>query len=219
MDLRLVLRVLARFKFVAALGLILSVGLAFISFVKVGPNGLTYRAQQTWSSTARVFITSGDRTPVASGSRGASVALVWASLTSSDALQQLAYRKHGIVGLVTATPAFDKNTQATLPILNISGIASSPTRATVLANDGAAVLNDYVTKQQAEAGTPPERRYSLKVLNAASPVRAVVAAPRSKTRPIMVLVLGLAATLALVLILENLKPRLREVRADAERAA
>ena len=70
-----------------------------------------------------------------------------------------------------------------------------------------------------EPGTPPERRYSLKVLNAASPVRAVVAAPRSKTRPIMVLVLGLAATLALVLILENLKPRLREVRADAERAA
>ena len=60
MNLRLYIRVLRRFKFVVAAGFVLAVVLAVASTVKVGfahGPSLSYRQQETFQSTTRLFVT------------------------------------------------------------------------------------------------------------------------------------------------------------------
>jgi capsular polysaccharide biosynthesis protein len=219
MDIRLFFRVLRRFKFVAALGLVVATALAFLSFVKVDQHGLRYRSQETWLSTARVLIAPEAKVPLESVPNATGLATLYASLMSSDTVRAAANRLHRIPGGLSADPSFDKNTQATLPILYISAVSTSPRNAAVLANDGVTALNHFIASQQNTTNVPPTQRIHLEYLNVASPLAATVSSPRSKTRPIMVFILGLAATMGLVLILENLRPRLREVRDEVDRAA
>lgn len=218
MDLRLFFRVLKRFWFVATVGFLLAAGLAFLSYFKVDRNGLHYRAQETWISTARVLIASDAKLPLGSDANSAALAPLYASLVSSDPILSKAIRAHGIAGGVTGQAAFDNKSQAVLPIVYISAVSTTPTRAAVLANDAVTELDRFISAQQTATNTPETQRVHLQDLNSASPATATVATPRSKTRPILVLVLGLAATLGLVLILENLRPRLHQVK-EIERAA
>lgn len=220
MDLRLFFRVLRRFRFIAALGFLMAIALAFLSFVRVDQHGLRYRSSVTWTSTARALIAAEGQSTVATGGPEASTAApLYASLLSSDKVHAMAYRIHGIRGGLSAQAAYDQKSQAGLPILYVSGFAATQAGAANLANDGVTALNKFITAQQIASKVPPSQRLHLQYLNTASPFTATVATPRSKTRPILVLVLGIAATLGLVLILENLRPRVREVRPEAERAA
>ena len=58
MDFRLYARVIWRFKWVVMLGLIVAVGLAGLSVVKVGKGGkIAYRQAELWASTARLGVT------------------------------------------------------------------------------------------------------------------------------------------------------------------
>jgi hypothetical protein len=221
MDLRLFARVLRRFKFVAAIGFVLTAGLAFLSYVKVSPHGLRYRTPQTWSSTARVLIAADMKLAFGSGAGPdtRSLATLYASLASSDSVRAIAFNLHKAPGGLSASAGFDKDTQATLPVMYISAISKSPRDAARLANDGVEALNRFIVRQENVANTPLSQRVHLQYLNVASPLVATVAIPRSKTRPIMVFVLGLAATLGLILILENVRPRMRQVKTEIERAA
>ena len=57
-DFRLYARVIWRFKWVVMLGLIVAVGLAGLSVVKVGKGGkIAYRQAELWASTARLGVT------------------------------------------------------------------------------------------------------------------------------------------------------------------
>jgi hypothetical protein len=60
-DLNLYSRVLWRFRFIVAIGLVLAVSLAFASMVKVsfadGSLSLSHRQQETWQATTRLFVT------------------------------------------------------------------------------------------------------------------------------------------------------------------
>lgn len=218
MDLRLFFRVLRRFRIVAALGFLIAASASFLSYAKVDSHGVHYRTPQLWSSSARVLIAPVQNYAVGLGPDVRTLVPLYANLASSDEVRVAAYARHHIRGGIIATPAFDKDTQASLPILTVSGIAVDPKDATTLAMDGVAALNQYIVSHADAAHQPEGQRVHLVYLNLPSPLTATVTAPRSKTRPIMVFVLGIAATLALLLILENLRPRLREA-AEAKRAA
>jgi hypothetical protein len=100
----------------------------------------------------------------------------------------------------------------------VSGIATTPAAAATLANDGIVALGQYVAQQQEDQGVPPAARATLQTLNNALPYQAQVFTPRSKTPPVVVFILVMAATIGLVFVLENLRPRVRPVPVEVPRS-
>lgn len=218
MDIRLFFGVLRRFKLVATSGLLLALGLALLSYVEVDRHGIvTYRTQETWTGQARVLVAAAPNAPFEAAPDTTSLAKLYANLATSDKVQRMAIREHSVAGALLATPGFDKETQTPLPIIVITAISTSPGAAARLANDGVNALGRYVADRQQAMSVPPVHRVHLENLNVATPHGATVASTRSETRPIMVFVLVAAATLGLVLMLENLRPRLREITPEIDR--
>jgi hypothetical protein len=61
MDLQLILRVLWRFRLVVAIGTVLAIVLAVMSYVKINPTGdpkVSYRQTEQWESLTTLFVTS-----------------------------------------------------------------------------------------------------------------------------------------------------------------
>ena len=56
MDLQLYFRVLWRFRFLMAIGLLAALALSALSLVSVGPSGVSYRQQEVWSSSAKLLV-------------------------------------------------------------------------------------------------------------------------------------------------------------------
>src|SRR4249919_2265841 len=57
MDLNLNLRVMWRFRYLVFAGLLLAAALAFLSFVHVSRDGISYRQQVTYRATQRLLLT------------------------------------------------------------------------------------------------------------------------------------------------------------------
>ena len=207
MDFRLFLNVLRRFRLIVGIGFVLACALAFFSFVKIGSNGLEYRQQVKWMSTARVLVTSTNDNPV-------QLAITYAALATSDEVTNAAIHKHGIAGTLQADFGYINRTSIALPTVLVSAISATPANSAILANDGIVALERFVARQQAELGVPPAKRAELQQLNRALPSAAQVATPRSKTLPVVVFVLIMAATVGLAFMLENLRPRVRAVPAE-----
>jgi capsular polysaccharide biosynthesis protein len=196
---------------IVGVGFVLACVLAFLSFVKVGPNGLTYRQQETWMSSARVLVQSQIADPV-------QLAQNYAALATSDEVAKAAVRKHGTLGTLQAEAGYINRTSTSLPTVSVSAISATPANSAVLANDSISALRAFIERQQTEAGIPPTKRDQLEILNRARPFAALVATPRSKTPPVIVFVLVVAATIGLAFLLENLRPRVRAVQpAELER--
>ena len=56
MDLGLYFRVLWRFRFLVALGLLAAFALAALSLFSVSPSGVTYRQSEVWSASAKILV-------------------------------------------------------------------------------------------------------------------------------------------------------------------
>jgi capsular polysaccharide biosynthesis protein len=208
MDFRLFFAVLQRFKWIVLLGFILACSFAFLSFVRVGPHGIQYREQEQWMSTARVLVTSSSQDPT-------QLAMTYSALATSDDVVKAAVRKHKIAGLLQADFGYVNRTSTALPTVSLAAMSTTPARSATLANDAVRALQEFVANQQAESGLPVEKRARLQPLNVASPGEAVVSVPRSKTPPVVVFILMMAATIGLVFVLENLRPRVRMVPAES----
>ena len=57
MDLSLYGRVIWRFRWLVALGLILAIALSVLSIAKVSSHGLSYRKHEIWQSSSTVLLT------------------------------------------------------------------------------------------------------------------------------------------------------------------
>lgn len=201
MNFRLLFSVLLRFKRLVALGLLLAIGLAFLSYVKVGSHGLQYRQEEKWSSSARMLVTNppGSQDPVV-------LAQIYAALATSDGVTSAAIKRHGIVGALVGESGYLNRTSTALPTISVTAISTTPARSATLANDAVSALRSFIAQQQAATGVPLSHRARLRDLNHAIPFRAQIFTPRSKTPPVIVFVLVMAATIGLVLILENMRP-------------
>ncbi len=211
MDFRLFFSVIWRFKYLALVGLLLACTLAFLTVFKVSPQGLQYRQQETWGDTARVLVTT-----KTDGQDPTSLAQIYATLATSDQVTRAAILRHRIPGILQADFGYINRTSTVLPTVSVTAISASPRRAATLANDAVDALRLFVARQQADAGISPDQQATLKTLNTAIPYTALVVSPRSKTPPVIVFVLVMAATIGLAFLLENVRPRTRKLPLEAE---
>jgi hypothetical protein len=235
MDLRLYSRVLWRFRVIVVVGFVLALGLTVLTVARVsfknGRPAVSYRQQETWQSTTRIFVTQGGNplvravstkvipigpqtngtsnyVPVQSDpTRFASWAALYANLATSDDVRRFMVRKGPLPGAVQANTEQVPGLGTPLPFLSLSGVATTPEAALVTARRATEALISYVKKQQDELKLPADQRVVLQVLN--RPSGAALATARSKTRPVVVFLAAMMAVIGLVFVLENLRPRLR----------
>jgi hypothetical protein len=237
MDLQLYFRVLWRFRLLVLLGLILAVLLAFLSLASVsfgkGSPKVSYRKQLEYTGTAQIFVTQRGypwgRTiyPVIPGPNGtfttnyadstrfAQLAILYAQLGTSDTVRRAMLRQGPIHGTISTAAGFDQNSRTSLPFFYVNATAPTGAQAVALANRTATTIRSVIYRQQAQADIPDKQRVVLQVFSAAR--NATVVSGRKKTLPIVIFLSVLLATIGLAFVLENLRPRLREVEAVPER--
>jgi hypothetical protein len=239
-DIRLFSSVLWRFKFVVAVGLLAAIMLAVLSAAKVNLNSSPHfkqRGTEQWASYTTVFVTqqgfpwgrvNGDPNAVApstatSGfanpSRFIGLAALFANLADSDPVLQLMRKTGPMYGKIEAAPLTALNDPTdVLPLISIAGLADSPARAESLVGRATVALKQYVANQQNQNSIKTKNRIELDTVKL--PTKAKLLAGPSKTLPLLVFLVVLAATCALAFVLENLKPRVKlAARVPAEAPA
>jgi hypothetical protein len=194
MDLLLYARVLARFKILLLIGLVLAVAMALMSTVRVTTHGLRYRQSPTYLSYARIFVTQkgfpwgrlGVASPAtglgsesasaaaaaaaaatdqfADPSRLTSVATIYSSLVDTDAVRAIMLKKGPLRGTVQAAPVLDSQNNQPLPLISIAAYSDTPSHAVNLARRQTDALIQYVEEQQVTNRIPAYDRVSLTVV-------------------------------------------------------
>jgi hypothetical protein len=236
-DLSLFLRVVWSRKWLMAAGLVLATVLAFLSLVRVdihSSNHFRYRQSEQWASYTTLFVTQHgfpwgtlgtttgvgqpDQTHATDPTRFISLALIYSQLIPSDAVRQIMIKDGGpIKGTIQAAALTDpSNTNDALPLISIAGLASTPAGSTKLVQRASAAFLTYLSAEQSAAGTAPADRVVVQVIN--QPGHPKLLQARSTTLPIVVFFTMVLATIALCFILENLRPRVRVMTAEAQNA-
>lgn len=245
MDLRLFFRVVSRFRYLVAAGLLLACALTFVSLFTVSFHGgkprIAYRqgeiyqayetlwftqsgcGQQCYSSPPfRVNQRTGQITflkAIANFSTLAQLAQFYAQFATSDTIETLVRKNGPLPGSYTASTVIDESSpQLTLePFMRIRAVAASPRNAVVVARRASNAVRQYVADSQESSKVPPASRAVVVVAQEAR--SASLFQGRRLTVPIVVFLSVLIATLVLAFLLENLRPRARLVPAHAEATA
>jgi hypothetical protein len=238
MDLALYTRVLWRFRLLVVLGFVLACALAFFSYARLsfagGSPKIGYRQAETWQSKTRLLITqpgfqigrlsTGSPYPTSTAPKGgpvasqgylASLAMSYVQLGNSDPVQAMLARDRTVHGTMTVAPEYvgPSYNLGTLPVLDVEGSGPTAADAVHTSQRGAGVFMEYFKRQQILHGVAPRNRVQLQVLNTASAPQILVA--RKKTLPIVIFIAVMTAAIGLAFILENLRPRIRAVPAEA----
>ena len=116
-------------------------------------------------------------------------------------------------GLIESAPVFTVNGSASLPLLSIGGISTSPAGARRLASRAVDAFLRYLETEQVRSGIPKSQRVVLQVIK--QPVKVELLRGRPKTLPLMIFLTVLLVTAAIAFVLENLRPRVRSVSEEA----
>lgn len=235
MDFRLYGRVLWRFKIIVVTGFVLAVALAMLSVVRISSHGLTYRDSQLWSAKMRLQVTQsgfpegrlyaqrsvgsgtteGTPEPVSPGepvvdpARFATLAIYYAELITSDPVRKLANRGDGFRADITAIPLRNEDSGVLLPFIDVVAIGKSKRGTIEYADRTARALNLYISDRQRANEVKSSDRAVVQTIE--HPHGASVYRARPKTMPIVVFLAVMFATIGLAFILENARPRLREL--------
>ena len=233
MDIRLYARVIGRFKWLLALGVVIGLGLAFLSIVRVSPDGLRYRQSEEWLSYARLFVTQkgfpwgrlgveanttaqapaadDTRPQFADPGRLTSIAIIYSNLADSDPVRRLMLRGGPLYGKVQTAPVLDPQNNEPLPLISIAAFSDTPAHAVELARRQANALVRYVEAQQQANGIPESDRVALvQVKKPGTGGDPRLAKGRPMTLPIVSFLTVMVAFFGLVFVLENLRPRTGE---------
>jgi hypothetical protein len=228
MDLPLYARVLWRFRLLMFVGFLLAVLMAILAMFTIRFDGgkprLERRGIELWQSQATLVLTqNGFLAGYVPGTSRidplsfTSLTSTYGRLAGSDEVLSL-IKRSGVPqgGEFSAAAAVDYagGRAEPLPMLNLYGTGLTPGKAQKLTNVGTRVFIDYIAERQDQAGIPEKRRVLLRVVNSAQPA-ILIKAPK-KTLPIVVFLAVLFAMTALVFVLENLRPSIRVVHAEAE---
>jgi hypothetical protein len=227
MDIRLFLRLIKRFWYLAFAGVLLAVAATIFSAARLDTSNwqLTYRQQLQYQSTSVLLVdgkqpswlyavppgstdsptTTTASTSIADPARLGGLTSLYGYFVQSDAVRRLTGDDPvNSVSAVTITADVGNGRRDPLPLLAITATGASPHAATDLARRVTRAFQRYVVQRQSSAHIAPHDRVTLQVVNKASLGKRV--APRSYTRPIVAGLLTLIATLGLMLLLENLRP-------------
>ena len=239
MDVQLYARVLWRFRLLVLFGLVLAFALSLLSMARMsfadGAPKFEYRDDELWSSHATLLVTQtgfpigrsvydeviqvgkGEQSSVVprfnSVDHFAHLAVVYSKLATSDQVRRSVRRDVGVRGLILANPVVNEASGSVLPMIDLSGNASTPEGAVLLAKGATDELRGYIEEQQDRNRIRDDRRIKIQVLNEAAPPALVTA--RSRTRPIFIFLTVMIAVIGLAFLLENLSPRSRPVATEA----
>jgi hypothetical protein len=230
MDLNLYKRVLRRFWWLIVPGVLIAFALAFLSLVRVSPDGIAYRKPALWESQTLLLLTqhgfpwgrtvlpssdAGSESPYADPSRLSGLTDLYSQFANSDEVRQI-MRREGApkTWKILATPITPTVQGATLPVIALAGRAQSPREAVSAAASGRRAFIEFVARQQQAAEIPRTQRIDIQVLK--SPTRPLVVQPRKKTLPIMVFLAVVTAAVGLAFVLDNLRPPVRAVASTAD---
>jgi hypothetical protein len=204
MDLALHLRVLSRHRVLLVAGLTLAVLLALLSFVRIGPDGVSYRQGEKWKSVTRLTVAQGGKpfAPATSAVSPTTFAILASQFSASDAVKRLVRKDGRIEGEVTTDTVWSEAT-GFLPFIDLAGIAGTPADAQALARRGAKALSTFVEQQQASSGVRRDRRMLLEVVTQSG--APTVAEGRSKATPMLILLAIASITFGGIYVLENVR--------------
>ncbi|HWO11614.1 MAG TPA: hypothetical protein VNN80_19100 [Polyangiaceae bacterium] len=206
MDIPTVYRVLGRFKVLIAAAFVLAIVLALLSYVKVDVNNgvkFKYRTNETWASSTQLLVSGPD---LIYEDRYVPQAQLFAKFALGDRVRALMLRDGPIHGLLDAGPLpATSSSDEFLPIVNIVGYARSRDGAMALADRDARALKQFINQRQ---------RVYLTVVKHGP---AQLTSPRSKTLPVLVFLLVMAAGIGLAFVLESVRPRIHAIPDAAPR--
>lgn len=224
MDLGVFFRVIWRFKVVVAIGFILALALATLSLARVdfkgGSPSLSYRQQEQWQSYTTLIISprgfpwgrsvfSLDFDP----SRYATLATIYSNLAQSDAVKRIMVRDWNVrQGAIQAQPVLasaNNSSAPPLPLMTIAATTSSARSSAEVAERATSAFLDFLRAEQSTNGIPKNKRVVVEEIKHATP--PLLLKGRSKTTPVAVFLAVLIAFVGLAFVLENLRPRVREV--------
>jgi hypothetical protein len=228
MDLQLFARVVWRFRLVVMAGFCFASLLAVLSYVKVGPDGISYRADESWKTYAQLRLELDDPRSAPRGAAGgdaysltavqqqwlAGRAILYSRLASSDRVRALIGNTAAGSGISAAPlPAIDGEADV-LPIIVLVGTAGSADGSRTITLRGADALSRFIVAQQRAADD-----LAVRVSLIRKPYETQLSQGRPKTLPIVVFLTVMLATFGLAFVLENLRPRIRAVGAESVRPA
>jgi capsular polysaccharide biosynthesis protein len=241
-DLNLYFRVLWRFRLIVAVGFVLAITVAFASVAKVGADGsISYRQQQTWQGTTRLFVTQrgfpwgrtvlpGDPTsvPATSTSSGtqfadpnrlAALSEYYAALINGDLIQRQIRKRVRDLGLLDAVVAVPPGS-----VLSATAVTDPTTNAPLALVDVTSVAHtpaqaalvsragaNLFRSDIAHQQTSAGIAAKQRVLLQVVSTKATLIAGRKKTLAIVAFLAVLIATIALTFVLENQRPRIQAV--------
>jgi hypothetical protein len=210
-------------------GVALTLALAFLSYVRVSVDGISYRKPVVWSNSSTVVLTQSGRPelrsvlPVTKASgvptlaatdRFVGLVELYAAMATSDEVVTL-MRERGLLsdedlkgGSLPFNASPVKSSLDTpylnggiLPAIAISGRGESPAAATRLTTGATKAFLDVLTRRQENAKIPRNARVEVNVLKRSG--EPVLAEPRSKTLPLLIFFGGLIATVAAAFARDN----------------
>lgn len=213
MDLRLFGQVIWRFRVIFVVGVLAAFLLAALSMVRVQLDKglkLSYRQSQVYQSDVLLSVDSrrgdfgaGSAPVIDPGGWLSQLAVIYAQHAQDDDVQRQ-IPAGGFERVVTAAPVMDARGRNALPFITVSGASTSARDAVRTAHSGAEVLIGYIGRVLA-AGTAPDRRAVVRISKDAG--APVVIQPRKKTVPIFIFLVFLIATIGLIMVLENMRPK------------
>jgi len=232
-DLQLYFRVLWRFKFLVALGILLAIGLAILSFAAPNFSGkgplLQPRQGEQWVSYSELFVTpngfpwgkivdgvpaqsttkSRDEAPSGDPNRFSNLAVLYAHLATSDPVRKILLKDGPMHGEIDAAPvlAGDSNLAGALPLIRIAGIADTDQHALQLVVRTSAAFKKFLTQEQEASQTPEANRVRVVVVKRGD--KPQLLSGRSMTLPMVVFIAVMILVSGLCFILENMRPRKR----------
>jgi hypothetical protein len=241
MDLPLYFRVLWRFRLLVLPGFLVAIALAVLAYGKVDfSHGLksTPRAAPVFHVDALLLVTQkgfpwgasqqsyvpGDvakglpPVPVGDFSRMSGIAMIYSELADSDTVKALTPLKPTKTEKLFTSPYAPASAPpgTVLPMVALSADAASPSRASALINSRIAAFQGYISSQQSKADLSNRKRVVVQVLRAGNPATALVLSGKKKTLPVVVFLAVMIAVTGLAFMLENMRPRVRQVeRPDA----
>jgi hypothetical protein len=190
MDLRLIARVVWRFRLLLAAGVVLAVLLAAASVWRVaivdGSPTLAHRQEVTWVSYGRLLVTqvgfpqgrtdlgdavrdvplggdaaaTGPSQQFAAPGRFVEMARLYARLGTTEAVRQLVFEK----GPIEGAQEIDVSALQELPLIEIAALATSRKAAITLAQRQADALRVFIAREQRSAGIAPANRIGVELV-------------------------------------------------------
>jgi hypothetical protein len=223
MDITLNTDAIRRHRTIVVVGVVLTLLLVVLSYVRVSPSGVSYRSPEVWSNQATLVLTQEGapelRSVLPTGPQGFSSSLadtgrfaglidVYTTLATGDAVIDKLKRR-GLLNpedlkdgdLPISAAAVTSTVNAATPMMTVAAKSVTGPKATELTLAATKAFLDVVHARQLAAGIPVKDRIQLRVVKSSETPTLVD--PRSKALPILVLLGGLIATFAVAFTRDN----------------